>query len=117
MYLGYWRGECTRDTGGENVPGILEGRMYLGYWRGECTRDTGGENVPGILEGRMYPGYWRGEYTRDTGGENVPGIQNSRHIYSKLHFHYKSSALPRSDNDFCASLFTIMLNDSVLLRL
>ena len=38
-------------------------------------------------------------------------------IYSKLHFHHKSSVVPRSDNDFCASLFTIMLNDSVLLPL
>ena len=37
--------------------------------------------------------------------------------FSKLHFHHKSSIVPRSDNYFCASLFTIMLNDSVLLRL
>ena len=41
----------------------------------------------------------------------------SRHIYSKLHFHLKSSVVPRSDNDFCTSLFTNILNDSVLLRL
>ena len=38
-------------------------------------------------------------------------------IYSKLHFHHTCSVVPRSDTDFCASLFTIMLNDSVLLRL
>ena len=43
--------------------------------------------------------------------------ENSRHIYSKLHFRHKSSVVPRSDNDFCASLFTIMLNDFVLLCL
>ena len=43
--------------------------------------------------------------------------KNSIHIYSKLHFHHKSSVVPRSDNDFCASLFTFMLNDYVLLRL
>ena len=43
--------------------------------------------------------------------------KNSRDIYSKLHFHHKCSVVPRSDTDFCASLFTIMLNDSVLLRL
>ena len=36
---------------------------------------------------------------------------------SKLHFHHKSSVVPRSDNDFCASLFRIMLNDSILLRI
>ena len=35
-------------------------------------------------------------------------------IYSKLHFYHKSSVVPRSDNDFCAFLFAIMLNDSVL---
>ena len=29
----------------------------------------------------------------------------------------KPSVVPRSDNDFCTSMFTIMLNDSVLLRL
>ena len=38
-------------------------------------------------------------------------------IYSKLHFLHKCSVVPRSDTDFCASLFTIMLNESVLLRL
>ena len=43
--------------------------------------------------------------------------KTSRHIYSKLHFHHKSSVVPRSDNDICTSLFTIMLNDSVLLHL
>ena len=43
--------------------------------------------------------------------------KNSRHIYSKLHFHHKCSVVPRCYTDFCASLFTIMLNDSVLLRL
>ena len=43
--------------------------------------------------------------------------KNSRHIYSKLHFHHKCSVVPRSDTDFCASLFTIMLTDFVLLRL
>ena len=42
---------------------------------------------------------------------------NSKHIYSKLHFHHKRSVVPRSDTDICASLITIMLNDSVLLRL
>ena len=35
----------------------------------------------------------------------------------KLQLHHKSSVVPRSDNDFCASLFMIFLNDSVLLRL
>ena len=40
-----------------------------------------------------------------------------KNIYSKLHFHHKSSVVARSDNDFCASLFTIMLNYSVLLCL
>ena len=43
--------------------------------------------------------------------------KSSRHIYFKLHFHHKSSVVPRSDNDFCASLFMTMLNDSVLLHL
>ena len=43
--------------------------------------------------------------------------KNSRHIYSKLHFHHTFSVVPRSDNVFCASLFAIMLNDSGLLRL
>ena len=33
--------------------------------------------------------------------ETIPIFQkNSRHIYSNLHFHYKSSVVPRSDNDF-----------------
>ena len=41
----------------------------------------------------------------------------TRHFYSKLHFHHKSTVVPRSDNHCCTSLFTIMLNDSVLLRL
>ena len=44
-------------------------------------------------------------------------ILRKKLIYSKLHFHHKSSVVSRSDNDFCASLFTIMLNDSVFLRL
>ena len=43
--------------------------------------------------------------------------KNSRYIYSKLHFHHKSLVVPCSDNDFCTSLFTIMLTDSVLLHL
>ena len=43
--------------------------------------------------------------------------KKTQDIYSKLHFHHKCSVVPRSDTDFCASLFTIMLNDSVLLRL
>ena len=43
--------------------------------------------------------------------------KKSTHIYSKLHFNHKSSVVPRSDNDFCASLFTIMLKDYALLRL
>ena len=43
--------------------------------------------------------------------------KNSRHIYSELRFHHKSSVVPRSDNVFRAFLFTIMLNDSVLLPL
>ena len=43
--------------------------------------------------------------------------KNSRHIYSKLHLHHKFSVVPRSNDDFCASVFTIMLNDSVLSRL
>ena len=43
--------------------------------------------------------------------------KNSRHIYSELYFHHKSSVVPRSDTDFCASLFKFMLNDYVLLRL
>ena len=43
--------------------------------------------------------------------------KNSRHIYSKLHFHHKCSVVPHSDTDFCTSLFTIMFNDSVLMRL
>ena len=38
---------------------------------------------------------------------------NSIHIYSKLHFHHTYSVVPRSDNDFYASLITIMLNDYV----
>ena len=38
--------------------------------------------------------------------------KNSKHIYSKLHFCYKSSVVPCSGDDFCASLFTITLNDS-----
>ena len=38
--------------------------------------------------------------------------KNSKYIYSKLHFHHNSSVVPRCDNAFCASLFTIMLNDS-----
>ena len=43
--------------------------------------------------------------------------KHSRHIYSKLHFHHNSSVVPRYDNDdFCASMFMIMLNDSVLLH-
>ena len=33
--------------------------------------------------------------------------------YSKLHFHNKLSVVPRSDNDYCASLLTIMLNYSI----
>ena len=43
--------------------------------------------------------------------------KNSRYIYSKLCFYHNSSVVPRSDNDFCMSLFMIMLNDSVLLCL
>ena len=43
--------------------------------------------------------------------------KKTQDIYSKLHFHHKCSVVPRSDTDFCVSLFTIMLNDSVLLRL
>ena len=38
-------------------------------------------------------------------------------IYSKLHSHHKCSVVPRPDTDFCASLFTITLTDSVLLCL
>ena len=56
----------------------------------------------------------------DCGGliETCPVIvSNSRHIYSKLHSHHKCSVVPRSDTDFCASLFTITLTDSVSLRL
>ena len=41
--------------------------------------------------------------------------KKTRHIYSKLHFHCKYLVVLRSD--FCTPLFTIMLNDSVLLRL
>ena len=37
--------------------------------------------------------------------------------YSKLHFHHKCSVVPRSETDFCTSVFTNMLNHSVLLRL
>ena len=40
--------------------------------------------------------------------------KNSIHIYYKLHFHHKSSVVPRSLDDCYAFLFTIMLNDSVL---
>ena len=43
--------------------------------------------------------------------------KKSRHSYSKLHSHHKCLVVPRSDTDFCASLFTIMLNDSVLFHL
>ena len=43
--------------------------------------------------------------------------KKTQDIYSKLHFHHKCLVVPRSDTDFRASLFTIMLNDSVLLRL
>ena len=43
--------------------------------------------------------------------------EKTQDIYSKLHFHHKSSVVPHSDNDFCVPLFTIMLNDYVLLRL
>ena len=43
--------------------------------------------------------------------------KNSRYIYSKLHFYHKSLVVPRSDNDFCASLFIILFNDYLLLRL
>ena len=32
--------------------------------------------------------------------------KNSTCIYSKLHFHHKCSVVPRSDTDFCMSLFT-----------
>ena len=48
--------------------------------------------------------------------EIISSEKNSTHIYSKSHFHHKSMVVPRSD-DFFASLFTIMLNDSVLLHL
>ena len=48
---------------------------------------------------------------------NIFENKNSRHIYSKFNFHHKFSVVPLSDNDFCASLFTIVLNDFVLLRL
>ena len=41
--------------------------------------------------------------------------KNTTYVYSKLNFHHEYSVVPRSD--LCASLFTIMLNDSVLLRL
>ena len=41
--------------------------------------------------------------------ETVAIFQKNSHIYSKLHFHHKSSVVPHSDNDICASLFTIML--------
>ena len=43
--------------------------------------------------------------------------KKTQDIYSKLHFHHKSSVVPCSDNDFYMSLFTIMLNDSVFLSL
>ena len=50
--------------------------------------------------------------------ETIPIFRkNSTCIYSKLHFHHKCSVVPRSDTDFCMSLFTIMFNDSVLMRL
>ena len=41
--------------------------------------------------------------------ENIATFRKtSSYIYSKLHFHHRSSVLPRSDNDFCASWFMIM---------
>ena len=43
--------------------------------------------------------------------------KKTQDIYSKLHSHHKCSVVPRSDTDFCASLFTITPTDSVLLRL
>ena len=43
--------------------------------------------------------------------------KKTQDIWSTLHFHHKCSVVPRSDTDFCASLFTIMLTVSVLLRL
>ena len=50
--------------------------------------------------------------------ETIPiFLKKTQDIYSKLHFHHKSSVVPHSDNDFCAALFTIMLNDSVSLSL
>ena len=49
-------------------------------------------------------------------GSGIFSQKNSRHIYSKLHFHHKCSVVPHSDTDFCTSLFMIMLNDSVLLH-
>lgn len=39
--------------------------------------------------------------------------KNSIPIYSKLLFCHISSVVPRSDNDLCASMFSIMLNDFV----
>ena len=44
-------------------------------------------------------------------------LKKTQDIYSKLHFHHKSSVVPCSVYDFCTSMFTIMLDDSVLLRL
>ena len=34
-----------------------------------------------------------------------------------ISINYKCVVVPRSGTDFCASLFTVMLKDSVLLRL
>ena len=44
-------------------------------------------------------------------------FEKTQDIYSRLHFRHKSSVVPHSDNEFCTSLFTIMHNDYVLLRL
>ena len=44
-------------------------------------------------------------------------LQNPDYSLSKKHLRNTCSVVPHSDTDFCASMFTITLTDSVLLRL
>ena len=43
----------------------------------------------------------------ERGLPNSADQDSQLHIHSKLHFHHKCSVVPRSNNDFCSSLFTI----------
>ena len=101
--------------------------MFLpSSWNSERSVKTAEDNYYSTLNRQCKRLIWyrsvsyssvRTHFTLKTSETIANFRKSSRQIYSKLYFHHKCSVVHRSDTEFCASLFMIMLNDFVLLRL